>query len=131
MVRVRIVVVTGDFAIPLPPVHCLCLDEHAVRVEPQRLDPGAARERFQLVQDPARDALAARLRRRPHPLDLTDALVDAAEPAAAYRSAVDPSQNEKAVGRRHLLFRRRLALARVEAALETRREFPEICGEAP
>jgi len=53
------------------------------------------------------------------------------KPAAADRSAVDPSQNEKALGRRHLLLRLRVALARIEAALETRREFPEICGEAP
>src|SRR5262249_4812997 len=131
MVRVGIVIVTGDFAIPLPSVHSLCLDEYAVRVEPQRLDPGGARKRFQLVQDPARDALPARFSPRPHPLDLAHAPVDAPQPAAADRSAVDPSENEKAVGRRHLLLRRQVALARIKAALETCPEFAEICGEAP
>src|SRR5262249_27213774 len=49
-----------DLAIPVPPVHGLCFEEHTVRVEPQRLDPGLARKRFQLVQDPAGDALCPR-----------------------------------------------------------------------
>ena len=110
MVRVGIVVVTSDFPIPLPSVHCLCLDKHAVRVEPECLDPGHARERFQFVQDTARDALSARFGRRPHPLDLADALVDAPEPAAADRSAMELGENEKAVGQRHLSLGRPVAI---------------------
>ena len=110
MVRVGIVVVTSNFPIPLPSVHCLCLDKHAVRVEPECLDPGHARERFQFVQDAARDALPACFGRRPHPLDLADALVDAPEPAAADRSAMELGENEKAVGQRHLSLGRPVAI---------------------
>jgi hypothetical protein len=82
------------------------------------------------VQDTARDAPPARSGRRPHPLDFSDALVDATEPAAVNRSAIEASEDKEAVGRRHLFLGRRVATAGIEAALETCREFPEICGEA-
>ena len=80
--RVRVVVVALDPAVPGALVHRDRLGEHAVRVEPDDVVAALAGEVLEVPQQPAGEPGAAPVGVHPHPLHLVDAGRDALQPAA-------------------------------------------------